>query len=185
VRGDLFSNSLPANSFDLVHERLVLVLQADPVPMLAEMMKLARPGGVVAVEDIDDCSWTCYPHLEAWDVLLKAVQTAFKTGGVDVFVGRRLTGLLQDAGLVEVDGEVHVRLARVGEYRRGHLVSLVESLREKLLEQGIFKPAELELLKRAVRDHLDKPTTLVIRQLLCQAWGRKPAESVTDQPVIR
>src|SRR5439155_1834557 len=51
--GDAGATGLPRGSFDLVHARLVLVTVPDPERILAEMVALARPGGVVVVQDID------------------------------------------------------------------------------------------------------------------------------------
>lgn len=91
-----------------------------------------------------------------------------------MFVGPRLSGLLRAAGLVDLNGEVHARLARPGEYRRGHLASLINSVRDKLLERRMFRATELASLVASLEKHLDNPDTVVVRQLLFQAWGRKP-----------
>ena len=49
-------------SFDLVHERLVLNNVPQPAAVLAEMVRLTRPGGHVAVQDVDWLTWTCLPE---------------------------------------------------------------------------------------------------------------------------
>ena len=48
VRGDALATGLVRHSFDLVHERLVLVNVPERLQLLAEMVSLAAPGGVVA-----------------------------------------------------------------------------------------------------------------------------------------
>lgn len=59
VQGEAAATGLPADSFELVHERLVLVNVADPEDVVAEMVRLAAPGGYVALQDIDGLSWIC------------------------------------------------------------------------------------------------------------------------------
>jgi ubiquinone/menaquinone biosynthesis C-methylase UbiE len=48
VEDDAAGLSLPSDSFDLVHERTVLLNVAEPGKVVAEMVRVARPGGVVA-----------------------------------------------------------------------------------------------------------------------------------------
>lgn len=94
--------------------------------------------------------------------------------GVDYFLGRKLPGLLRDAGLTDVRVEVQVRVDLPGEYRRTHLLSMVESVREKILARGLFTIDELDATMGELRQHLNDPGTVVVRQLLFQTWGRKP-----------
>lgn len=48
--------------------------------LLAEMLALTAPGGAVALEDIDNVSWLCYPEHPSWTALLDAFHTAFQAG---------------------------------------------------------------------------------------------------------
>lgn len=174
VQGDASATDLRRESFDLVHERLVLIQQPDPERMLAEMVALTRPGGVIAVQDIDEVSWLCEPPHPAWAALQGAFRTVFSERGLDVFFGRRLPGLLRISGLVDVDAEVHVRLDRPGEYRRKTLLERVGVLRSSLIKRGLFTQEEFDNLIESLGHHLDDPGTTVVRALLFQAWGRKP-----------
>jgi ubiquinone/menaquinone biosynthesis C-methylase UbiE len=53
VRADAASTGLPPGSFDLVHERMLLLNVTSPRNVVAEMTRLARPGGVVALQEPD------------------------------------------------------------------------------------------------------------------------------------
>lgn len=174
VCGDAQAVALPEGAFDLAHERLVLITQPHPERLLAKMVALVRPGGLVAVQDVDQVSWLCYPPHRAWDALLQVFWAVCRGRGIDPFLGRRLPDLLRASGLTEVDVAVHVGVDQPGEYRRTHLLALLESLRDEVLALGLLSADELAALLAAVRQHLDQPTTLVVRELLFQAWGRKP-----------
>lgn len=174
VEADGNATGLPRDSFDFVHERLAIIQQPDPERMLAEMVALARPGGIVVAQEIDQVSWLCEPPHPAWDALLAGLRTVLEESGVDYFLGRKLPGLLRDAGLTDVRVEVQVRVDLPGEYRRTHLLSMVESVREKILSRGLFTIDELDATMGELRQHLNDPDTVVIRQLLFQTWGRKP-----------
>jgi hypothetical protein len=54
VQADALSSDLGHNAFDLVHERLVMVNISAQEQLLSAMISLARPGGAVILEDIDN-----------------------------------------------------------------------------------------------------------------------------------
>src|SRR5688572_14827070 len=64
VEGDTLSAALEKASFDLVHERLVLinVPVANQHAIVASMVALVRPGGIVATESWDRASFACHPE---------------------------------------------------------------------------------------------------------------------------
>ena len=183
VQGDLLTSGLPAASFDVAHERLVLIQAPNPAAILAEMVALVRPGGLVLAEDFDGASWLCHPPHPAWDALMRAFLTVARGGQSTAegsepwaggFIGRYLPDLLRASGLEDVQFEVHVRADLPGEYRRTHLLSLVESVRETIVGRGLLSDVEITELSSALRGHLENPHTVVVRQLLFQAWGSKP-----------
>lgn len=173
VLGDVYSG-LPRASFDLVHTRLLLINLKDPEGALAELTAMVRPGGVVAVQDIDQVPWLCEPPHPAWETLVSAFLMVWRANGLDPLIGRRLPALLRAAGLVDVEVEVHARADTPGTYHRKHLLALIGAIRDQLVERGLFTESELAALTAALERHLDAPNTLVTRPLLFQAWGRRP-----------
>jgi len=117
VLGDVYSGLLRA-SFDLVHTRLLLINLKDPEGALAELTAMVRPGGVVAVQDIDQVPWLCEPPHPAWETLVSAFLMVWRANGLDPLIGRRLPALLRAAGLVDVEVEVHARADTPGTYHR-------------------------------------------------------------------
>jgi ubiquinone/menaquinone biosynthesis C-methylase UbiE len=174
VLGDVYSSGLPPASFDLVHTRLLLINLKEPEGALAELVAMARPGGIVAVQDIDQVPWLCEPPHPIWEALVSAFLMVWRANGLDPLIGHRLPGLLRAAGLVEVEVEVHARADAPGAYHRKHLLALIGAIRNELVERGLFTESELAALTGALERHLDAPNTLVTRPLLFQAWGRRP-----------
>ena len=175
VEGDALSSGIERDSFDVVHERLVMVNVPERGRLLAEMLALAKPGGFIALEDIDNVSWLCDPPHDSWNALLEVFHGAFRAGGGDPFIGRRLPALLRGAGAEAVQTHVHAYLPQMGEYRRTHLLALLDSIRPRVLASGLMDEGALEEHRNALLNHLADPTTLVIDKLLVQSWGRKPA----------
>jgi ubiquinone/menaquinone biosynthesis C-methylase UbiE len=173
VQADATATGLPKESFDLAHERLVLVNVPEREAFISEMLSLVRPGGVVALEDIDNVSWLCEPAHPSWDVLYKTFHAAFHAGGGDGFIGRRLVNYLRAAGLENIKFKIHVDIVPRG-YRHTHLLALIESLHDKIIALGLLTEQELLQHKTTLAQHLQNPETVVMDKLLVQAWGRKP-----------
>jgi ubiquinone/menaquinone biosynthesis C-methylase UbiE len=179
VEGDALAAGLPKQAFDLVHERLVLVNVAARDRMLDEMMALLRPDGRVIVEEVDNVSWVCHPAHPAWDAVLGAFHAVFQANGGDPFIGRRLPALLRAAGAHDIEVATDVEIARPGEYRRMHLVSLLDSVRAAVIAKGLLAGDELDRHRDALVAHLADPATVMIDKLRVRAWGRKPGPGPT------
>jgi SAM-dependent methyltransferase len=174
IEADALDTGLEKNSFDLVHERLVMINVSARDAFLAEMLSLLRPGGTVALEDVDNVSWLCEPAHASWDILLNAFHVVFHAGGGDGFIGRRLPVLLRAAGVQNIEVKVTVETPVFGDYRRTHLIALIDSIRDKVIAKGLLTEIELKEHREALVHHLNDPATIVIDKLLVQSWGQKP-----------
>jgi len=174
VQGNANTSALPQESFDLVHERLLLIVVPEPQRVVAELVRLARPGGVVALEDVDVCSWICEPPHPAWTRLYSAFETIYREDGGDPYIGRRITGLLRSAGVEDVHSHVHGRINGPGDFHQEQLLLFIDLFRTKIQARGLLTESELTDLSEQLRAHLADPGTLVVSPLLFQAWGRKP-----------
>jgi SAM-dependent methyltransferase len=173
VQGNATATGLAPASFDVVHARTLLVNVPDPAAVVAEMARLARPGGFVLLQEPDLAGRICYPPIPEWDRLLEVFVEAFERDGADLHVGRRLPTLLREAGLVDVGVEARADIYPVGHTRRTIRADLARSLRPVILEQGLVDEAELDRLDGAVRSHLANPDVLVVPHLYFLAWGRR------------
>jgi len=175
LQADARATGLPHASFDLATARLVLVAVPEPEQIVAEMMALVRPGGVVALHEADYVAHVCDPPLPAWTQLMQAMETYAQRNGVDMFLGRRIPRMLRDAGLVDIQTRPLIHVYPLGHPRRMIFLQFVENLRERLLAQAVLSEPQLDELVGALKRHLEDPNTLVVSHLFLQAWGRKPA----------
>src|SRR6516165_7127193 len=81
VQGDATRSGLPEDSFDGVHERLVLINHPSPQDIVREIVRVTRPGGWVAVQEVDMYSWMCEPGHPAWDELLETLRRVWRANG--------------------------------------------------------------------------------------------------------
>ena len=171
---DAQHTGLPAGSFDLVHARTLLATIPGPAEVLAEMVRLATPGGWVASQEPDVEHGLCYPPLPAWDRLRELLAASFRRAGADPCIGRRLPEMYRAAGLEQIGVTVHASCYPAGHSRRTLLPDLVRSLHPVILELGLAGQRELAEVDQAARRHLADPRTLMMPHLLVVTWGRKP-----------
>lgn len=170
--GDIHHTGLPHASFDLVHERFVLPY-VNVQDVLCEMIALARPGGIIAVEEPDQYSWNYYPESPHWPRLKAIIEAAFALRG-DINMGRRTYTLLREAGLEDVRVRAGVvALQNSHPYMRLPIMG-VTAMRQHIIKAGIASDAELDDLLADVERMVSEPQTMAIMFTLVQVWGRKP-----------
>ncbi len=101
-RADVLRLPYPDDSFDVVHAHQVLQHLTDPIGALREMRRVCKPGGVLAVRDVDFESMTWWP---ASDVLLRWRETyrrLSRENGAEPDAGRRFRQWTREAGLQDV-----------------------------------------------------------------------------------
>ena len=99
--GDIMALPFEDASFDIVHAHQVLQHLADPVSALAEMRRVTRPGGIVAVRDAVYSAMTWFPEpagMEQWRSVYMA--TARANGG-EPDAGSRLLSWARAAGFAD------------------------------------------------------------------------------------
>ncbi|TIH27068.1 class I SAM-dependent methyltransferase [Subtercola vilae] len=99
---DIHSLDFDDDTFDVVHAHQVLQHIADPVKALREMVRVTKPGGIVAVRDSDYAGFCWWPQLPTLDIWLDLYRKAARANGGEPDAGRRLLSWAHAAGLEEV-----------------------------------------------------------------------------------
>ncbi len=170
--GDAYHSDLPPGSFDLVHMRFVASTAGAPERLLQEAIRLARPGGTVALQEPDGSSLNCYPPHPAWEKLKAALLGAFSGVGADLRLARRLYTLAREAGLDDVQYRPFLIGVRSMDPMVDYLPSTVESLRSTVIKLGLLSEAELPEMLAECRNHLRQPQTVFTTYTVAQVWGR-------------
>lgn len=173
VEGDAYRTGLEDASFDLVHMRFLASTAGEPLELVREAMRLARRGGVVALQEPDVSTLKCYPPHPAWERLCDAIFAVFKAIGGDTCMGQELYRMLRAEGLAQVEYRPFVLGVRSGDPLTDFLPATVESMRSALLEHGIMSAADVEKALASCRAHLAQPDVVFSFYTTVQAWGRK------------
>ncbi|MEI2616433.1 MAG: methyltransferase domain-containing protein [Thermomicrobiales bacterium] len=111
--GPMSSLPFEDTAFDAVWCAGSLQYVADPVSAIREMVRVVRPGGKVAVQDVEMHPMMLGPMPDELLIALKDClprgDTGTDEGFVDWFTGHKLRGYLLEAGLREVRGYLRMR----------------------------------------------------------------------------
>lgn len=171
VPGDARQTALPGASFDLVHARLV-AQEAGVGSLLREMIRLARPGGVVVLAEPGPDPWRIEPAPPGYQRLAPRVTRSFLRRRSAL--GPTLAERLRRAGLVRV-GSRSARLA----FRGGHPYATVplfalRTARPALLQAGVATRSGLMALEADLARAAVDPTVRHRTFRLWMVWGRLP-----------
>ena len=164
----------PADGFDLVHARLLLVHVPQRATALAAMISALRPGGWLLVEEADPmmqplvCPDESGPPQLLANKLKRDFRTLMAQRGVDLSYGRTLPRLLRDVGLINVEADAFFPMTSAACTMLEQ--ATVEQIRDRLVAAGLATNEEIDQhLDNVAAGLLDLATSPMI-----SAWGRKP-----------
>lgn len=100
---DAYALDHPDARFDVVHAHQVLQHVGDPVAMLREMRRVTKPGGVVAVRDVDYEGVIWAPRLPALDEWLALYLRVHRGISGEPAAGRFLKTWARKAGFARIE----------------------------------------------------------------------------------
>jgi ubiquinone/menaquinone biosynthesis C-methylase UbiE len=174
IAGDAYRTNLAAGGFDLVHMRFIASTAGEPEALIREAIRLAKPGGFVAMQEPDMATLNCYPPHASWDRLKAALQGAFTTAGTDICLARRLYELARRSGLAGVQYRPFLVGVRAQDSFIDYLPSTVESLRRTIIDKGLMAQDDLASALAGCRAHLRDPDVVFTSYTVAQVWGRTP-----------
>ena len=162
---------LEDDAVDFSYARFLFQHLSDPRSVLDEMIRVTRPGGTVAIVDTDDGGLVVHPEPGGFGDLLRASHDAQTDRGGDRHVGRKLFGMLGDAGLQEPG--VSVRPLTTKHLAPAHFVAITLGFKA-----GVIGPPHMEReravqIQGALRKAADEPGFFG-HALGYGAWGRVP-----------
>jgi ubiquinone/menaquinone biosynthesis C-methylase UbiE len=158
--------------YDLVYSRFLLTHLPEPGRAVERLVRATRPGGLVAVEDIEFAGHFCYPACPAFDRYVSLYQQAVVRKGGDPNIGPRLVGLLMDAGLAQVRLSVVQPAFRKGPGKRIAQVTL-EHIREAVVEAGLAGSDEIDAVIAELEQIAQNSRTILSLPRIFQVWGRR------------
>jgi SAM-dependent methyltransferase len=160
--------------FDVVYSRFLLTHLSDPASAVAVFHRHVRPGGTVAVEDIDFSGYFTYPESRAFQRYHALYCATVSRRGGDPNIGPRLPGLLERCGFRDVEMAAVQPLATRGDVKLISAVTM-QNIAGAVLEDGLATQDEIDTIVHELYEFAADPTTVAGTPRVIQAWGRRAA----------
>jgi ubiquinone/menaquinone biosynthesis C-methylase UbiE len=163
--------------YDLVYARFLLTHLRDPQMMVRRMVRAAKPGGAIVLEDINHAAIFCYPACAAVDRYITLYNQVAQLKGADPEIGPKLPDLLRQANAHAIQLHVVQPAFLEGGAKRIHQITL-ENIAESIIAGGLAAPAELAAVAAELEAFAQNPHTLVGFPRIFQVWGyRRSADN--------
>jgi SAM-dependent methyltransferase len=147
-QGEASATELPAASFDFVH--------APP-----------------ATRQIIFHTYAIRPFKRGTAFSRFSKDTRLLTGSISLSVAETHR-LFREAGLVDIEVKPVIHVYPHGHNRRVVFWDFLQNVRDRVLEQELITESEFDGLTTELKEHLNRPDTLLVLHLFFQVWGRKP-----------
>jgi hypothetical protein len=139
---------------------------------LGSMIAAARPGGVVAIEDIDfTVPGLCHPDSEAYRHLWQIYPPTVRAHGGDATFAPQLPRMLTEAGLLEIDADL-AQPAGAGRDIKLMPALTLENTADAVVAARQATHDEVDALVAELYALADDPGTVLSLPRTVQAWGR-------------
>lgn len=160
--GDGYRLGFADHSFDVVHAHQVLQHVGDPVAMLREMRRVAAPGGLVAVRDVDYEGVIWSPRSTELDEWLDLTLRVHRKVSGEPAAGRYLKAWAREAGLTDATHSASVWLFESDEDRAWWGGSWAEralnsNFAENVLRYGLADRSALTRISEGWKRWADDP----------------------------
>jgi ubiquinone/menaquinone biosynthesis C-methylase UbiE len=145
-QGDAAHLEFEDETFDFVFARYLLHHLDHPQAVLAEMLRVCKSGGIVAVQEPDCAKQYCYPESWAYERIPEIYGRVF----ANPFIGRQLYSLFQQLGYPSPHLDVTTLAGVNVELRRSYRM-VMEAIGPALTEKGILESEELEEMCKELR----------------------------------
>jgi ubiquinone/menaquinone biosynthesis C-methylase UbiE len=148
--------------FDLSYCRLVLMHVRNPVKTVAELKRVSKSGGIVAVSDQDDGGIIVYPELPKMMKMFSKYGTWAKNRGENRYIGRKLFSIMERAGLSPITiypFPIHAtqQNPRMLEMLISVPVQIVETSKDDMIKRGVAVAEDYSEAEKEVQEFLSDP----------------------------
>jgi SAM-dependent methyltransferase len=158
---------------DAVYARCVLTHQHDPAAGLAEMLAVARPGGLVLVEDVEVAAvWSSPPNDALRRHLALYVAAAHGLGARPDFACE-IAPTLGALGATDIHVDVLQPVLRAPADLQAHACTM-EAIAQPVLAQGLATADEIETLVAQLDDFATTPGVVATLPRVVQVSARAP-----------
>lgn len=158
--------------FDVIYVRFVLTHLREPAAALSRFHGQLRPGGILAVEDIDFAGHVCHPPSAAFDRYVELYGQTARAHDCDPCIGPRLPSLLQTAGFSDVSVGIVQPSGISGEVKLIAAMTF-DAIAERAVKSGLDTVEGIAATSDALQDFARQPGSFMSVPRIFQCSGTR------------
>ena len=170
--GDAYTTGLADNTYDVVYCRLLLLHLKEPARAVAEMSRIAKPGGLVICEDLATINTQTYPIDSPIKTIQERIKNMAAKQGTDWDIGLALPSLFKSLGLTDIKISTHQPGHLTGEGKRLAEYTFLEAV-PKMIAAGVLTEDAARQTGQQMREFTDRDDTVVFLPTMIQVIGKK------------
>ncbi len=164
------------NTYDIIHGRLIIFHIPDARPVLANLKRALKPGGVLLLEEPNLCIQMAMADDAETNAALARVYQAwlavYANMGLDPAIGLKLPGLFEDVGLGDVEYSTDAPITPGGSVFARMKAMALAHVRDAVLKTGIASASDVEVYMAAS----ENPRVKTQYYALVSVRGRKEGD---------
>ncbi|MBD1365094.1 methyltransferase domain-containing protein [Mucilaginibacter sp. ZT4R22] len=160
------------NEFDVVYARFLLSHLQRPAEVLLNMVRAAKPGGRIVVEDVQFSGHFCYPANAAFERYLQLYSALATTRGQNPEIGPALFGMLKQTGITAVGFDVIQPAFSSGAGKQMAYITM-DRIKKAVISQGLATEDEVaQILSQLAAFTADEQSIISLPRIF-RVWGVK------------
>lgn len=158
--------------YNMVYARFLLSHLTEPQRVLDNMLRSAKAGGSIVVEDVQFSGHFCHPACPAFDQYVQLYSTAAIQRGQDPEIGARLLSLFNAAGVSNTQVDMIQPTFNKG-VGKGMAWITMDRIKEAVKAQGLANTETVDEILVALKTFTNDEATIMSMPRIFRVWGIK------------
>jgi ubiquinone/menaquinone biosynthesis C-methylase UbiE len=158
--------------FDIAYSRFLLSHLRQPELALQNMLKSAKPGARIIVEDVEFSGHFCYPSCKAFDSYIKYYTAAATHNEQNPEIGPSLFQLFHSAGIKNIQFDIIQPCFSQGAGKRMAYITM-DKIKSIVIKQGLADIETIDTLLRELDVFTQNEQTIISLPRIFRVWGYK------------
>nr|WP_067058243.1 class I SAM-dependent methyltransferase [Mucilaginibacter sp. L294] len=161
-----------SNQFDVVYSRFLLSHLKEPQLVLNNMLRSAKPGGRVVVEDIDFSGHFCHPACNAFNQYVNLFTATAQQRGQNANIGPHLLSMFKVAGIQQVSFDVIQPAFNTGPGKQMALITM-DKIKHAVISEGLTDAKTANTILTGLEAFTNDERSIISLPRIFRVWGLK------------
>jgi ubiquinone/menaquinone biosynthesis C-methylase UbiE len=158
--------------YDLIYVRFLLTHLPQCERVVPKLLRALRPGGVLAVEDINFQGYVSHPANSAHDRYVHLYREVVRRRGGDADIGPKLLAMFAAAGTQQLGLSIVYPEHQPGSGKGISLLTMI-GISEAVLAEKLIEESELSAVLSELENYTRDPLSIICGPRVFQIWGRR------------